>query len=297
MAAGYSRQKVRQVPDVKAKYGHNCLVIAGLCVLAGPVFAPVIANNAFAASQTHVTARIQSWQAAEPAPALEPDGETVERNEFFLDYHQKDRGNRYSYAHQSILIRQGDPAHNGYFHRLDAEFTRQWFDTRVQVTLGVHGTSNMFRYGDFHGELLVGTLSLRQSLGKQMGIGFNGDYRFGHFRLYPTLNWQLPPATWGRVVMTLPVDMRWQSPGRRWELRLFRYGEKWATLDGDRERESAFYLEEWRLEAGWRFSAGAGWRLALGASIDTRVIYDDLQAGEQNTDLATAAYVAVAARF
>lgn len=115
-----------------------------------------------------------------------------------------------------------------------------------------------------------------------MSLGVGGDHRFGSFRWLPRVRWEHASEN-GRWLMDLPVLIRWRSPEARWELRLERDGDRWATLDQAREVEGAFYLREWRAELAYKLIAGDGpWpevALGLGISVDTRVQYQDLQAG------------------
>jgi hypothetical protein len=68
-----------------------------------------------------------------------------------------------------------------------------------------------------------------------------------------------------------------------------RAGDRWATLDKSREVESALYLREWRAELSYRLDFGHdSWPavvLGFGASVDTRVRYQDLDAGTRDIRL------------
>lgn len=81
-------------------------------------------------------------------------------------------------------------------------------------------------------------------------------------------------------------------PGERWEFRLERMGDRWATLDHAREIESALYLREWRTELTYRLNTGSGtWPavvLGVGASVDTRVSYRDRANGTVDLHLGNA---------
>jgi hypothetical protein len=90
----------------------------------------------------------------------------------------------------------------------------------------------------------------------------------------------------------LPVLIQWQSPVQLWEFRVERNGDRWATLDKAREIESALYLEEWRTELTYRIHDGSGaWPavvVGVGASVDTRVRYEDLNTGTVDLSLGEA---------
>lgn len=188
------------------------------------------------------------------------------------------------YDYQPLRIRTGEPAHNGHLHRLT--FGGQWQHRlyRVEARVGFAGTSNMFKYQTFHSDVVNGGVAMFRALGEgsPLGLGVAGDHRFGSFRWLPRVRWEHASDS-GHWLLDLPVLLRWQSPGERWELRLGREGDRWATLDPAREVEGALYLREWRTELTYRMGSGEGsWPtvvLGLGASVDTRVRYRDLESG------------------
>ncbi|MCG2580275.1 MAG: hypothetical protein KA296_05280 [Marinobacter sp.] len=188
------------------------------------------------------------------------------------------------YDYQPLRIRTGEPAHNGHLHRLTFGGQWQYRLYRVEVRAGFAGTSNMFKDQTFHSDVLNGRMAMFRAVdeGSPLSLGVGGDHRFGSFRWLPRMRWEHVNAN-GHWLMDLPVILRWQSPDDRWELRLERVGDRWATLDKAREVESALYLREWRAELTYRISSGnALWPavvLGLGASVDTRVRYRDLDAG------------------
>ncbi|WP_152204994.1 hypothetical protein [Marinobacter changyiensis] len=188
------------------------------------------------------------------------------------------------YDYQALRIRTGEPANNGHLHRLT--FGGRWQQRlyRVQARAGFAGTSNMFKYQTFHRDVVNGRVAMFRAMseGSPLSLGLGGDHRFGSFRWHPRVRWEHANNS-GHWLMDLPVLLRWQSPGERWELRLERTGDRWATLDQAREVESALYLREWRAELTYRISSGGGLRpavvLGIGASVDTRARYRDLEAG------------------
>jgi hypothetical protein len=197
------------------------------------------------------------------------------------------------YDYQPLRIRTGDPAHNGHLHRLTfgGEWQHQLY--RLEARAGIAGTSNMFKYQDFHSDMVNGRIALFRALDESsaVSLGIGGDHRFGSFRWLPRVRWKQSNER-GHWLVDLPVLMQWQSPGRLWEFRLERNGDRWATLDKDREVESALYLREWRTELSYRVYDGKGsWPavvLGIGASIDTRVRYQDLNTGTVDLSLGEA---------
>lgn len=189
-----------------------------------------------------------------------------------------------AYDYQPLRIRTGEPAHNGHLHRLT--FGGDWHYRlyRVEARVGVTGTSNMFKHQSFHSEVVNGRVAIFRAVREDspLSLGVGGDHRFGSFRWLPRVRWQHADEG-GHWLIDLPVMLRWQSPGERWEFRLERKGDRWATLDKAREVESALYLREWRTELTYRIGSGEGlWPaviLGIGASVDTRVRYQDLETG------------------
>lgn len=188
------------------------------------------------------------------------------------------------YDYQPLRIRTGEPAHNGHLHRLTFGGQWQYRFYRVEARTGLAGTSNMFKHRQFHSDVVNGRVAMFRAVGEgsPLSLGVGGDHRFGSFRWLPRMRWEHANAN-GHWLMDLPVMLRWQSLDDRWELRLERVGDRWATLDEAREVESALYLREWRAELTYRINSGkALWPavvLGLGASVDTRVRYRDLDAG------------------
>ena len=188
------------------------------------------------------------------------------------------------YDSQPLRIRTGNPAHNGHLHRLTfgGEWQHQLYHLEAQA--GVAGSSNIFKYQDFHSDVFNGRIALFRAINESspFSLGVGGDHRFGSFRWLPRLRWQQNDEH-GQWLIDLPVLVQWQSPGERWRLRLERKGDRWATLDGAREVENALYLREWRAELTYRIRSAKGfWPavvLGLGASMDTRVRYQDLESG------------------
>ncbi|WP_297791280.1 hypothetical protein [uncultured Marinobacter sp.] len=199
------------------------------------------------------------------------------------------------YDYQPLRIRSGAPAHNGHLHRLT--FGGQWQLRlyRVEARAGLAGTSNMFKHQEFHSDVVNGRVAMFRAVSEDspLSLGVGGDHRFGSFRWLPRVRWQHASEN-GQWLIDLPVMLRWQSPGERWELRLERKGDRWATLDKAREVESALYLREWRTELTYRIGSGRQWWpsvvLGIGASVDTRVRYRDLDAGTLDLRLGDALF-------
>lgn len=188
------------------------------------------------------------------------------------------------YGYQPLRIRTGDPAHNGHLHRLTFGGLWQHRLYRMEARAGVAGTSNMFKHQAFHSDVLNGRVAIFRAVseGSPLSLGIGGDHRFGSFRWLPRVRWEYASDN-GHWLMDLPVLLRWQSPAKRWKLQLERKGDRWATLDAAREVEGALYLREWRAELTYRINTGKRlWPevvLGIGASVDTRVRYRDLEAG------------------
>ncbi|NMT64389.1 hypothetical protein [Marinobacter orientalis] len=219
-------------------------------------------------------------------PQNVPTATEVSRSQRGAGWHRRSAAGEFGvdYDYQPLRIRTGEPAHNGHLHRLT--FGSQWQHRlyRVEARAGFAGTSNIFKYQEFHGDVVNGRVAMFRAVDEAspLSLGIGGDHRFGSFRWLPRVRWQHASDS-GHWLIDLPVMLRWQSPGQLWQLRLERKGDRWATLDGAREIKSTLYLREWRAELTYRVrSAGKFWPavvLGLGASIDTRVRYRDLVAG------------------
>lgn len=190
----------------------------------------------------------------------------------------------FDYDYQPLRIRTGEPAHNGHLHRLT--FGGQWQHRlyRVEARAGFAGTSNMFKYQTFHSDVVNGRVAMFRAVSEDspFSLGVGGDHRFGSFRWLPRARWE-NVGNKGHWLVDLPVLLQWRSPGKRWAFRFEREGDRWATLDSTREVEGALYLREWRTKLTYRINSGnALWPavvLGIGASVDTRVQYQDLVAG------------------
>lgn len=242
----------------------------------------VLALVAFDAAAAEWSVRYSIWQTEDfVLPHATPRG--TERRGWRLAWHT-DHGDSRSgivYAYQSILIRTGAPATNGYLHRLDFTHSGGVGALRYHVTLGLHGSSNIFSYGEWRSEVLVGTFVLRYPLsGVVDSVGVAGDYRFGEFLVYPRVS-AVFPINDTRLVVDFPVKLAWRDPGGQWRVMLERYGAHWATLDTSETVEGELYFSEWQIKGQWRLWRSGGYRLSvgLGWSFDSEARYLDLRRG------------------
>ena len=259
-----------------------------LCLLA-PLLSVTLALPCTVQASNNFYLLYRQWQPYDWPENL-PSANDVTRSQRGLGWQKQSSGSMFgiNYDYQPLRIRTGDPAHNGHLHRLTfgGEWQHQLY--RLEARVGVAGTSNMFKYQDVHSDLVNGRIALFRTLDENssLSLGIGGDHRFGSFRWLPRVRWQQSNEH-GNWLVDLPVLMQWQSPGQLWEFRLERNGDRWATLDKAREVESALYLQEWKTELMYRVHDGGGsWPavvLGIGASIDTRVQYQDLNTG--NVDL------------
>ncbi|WP_141103805.1 hypothetical protein [Marinobacter sp. es.048] len=228
-------------------------------------------------------------------PENRPSANEVTRSQRGLGWQNQGSSGTFGidYDYQPLRIRTGEPAHNGHLHRLTFGGEWQYRLYRLEARAGIAGTSNMFKYQDFHSDVVNGRIALFRAINEasSFSLGVGGDHRFGTFRWLPRVRWKQSNER-GQWLVDLPVLVQWQSPGRLWEFRLERIGDRWATLDKAREVESALYLREWRTELTYRVHDGEGsWpavALGIGASIDTRVRYQDLGTGTVDLSLGEA---------
>lgn len=236
----------------------------------------------------------RQWQAYDWPEDL-PSASEVTRSQRGLGWQQQNSASTFGidYDYQPLRIRTGEPAHNGHLHRLTFGGDWQHRLYRVEARAGVAGTSNMFKYRDFHSDVLNGRIALFRAMDETspLSIGIGGDHRFGSFRWLPRIRWQQSNES-GHWLLDLPVLLKWQNPVQRWEFRVERNGDRWATLDKTREVESALYLREWRTELEYRaYDGRRAWpavTLGVGASVDTRVRYKDLNTGTEDLKLGDA---------
>lgn len=256
----------------------------------------VIAPPPVAQASTNVYLLYRHWQPYD-WPVNLPSANEVTRSQRGLGWQKQGAASSFGidYDYQPLRIRTGDPAHNGHLHRLTfgGEWQHQLY--RLEARAGVAGTSNMFKYQDVHSDVVNGGIALFRALDEtsDVSLGIGGDHRFGSFRWLPRVRWQQSDEH-GQWLVDLPVLLQWQSPGQLWEFRTERNGDRWATLDKAREVESALYLQEWRTELTYRIHEGRGsWPavvVGIGASVDTRVRYEDLDTGTANLSLGDALF-------
>ncbi|MEP1217419.1 MAG: hypothetical protein ABJM11_02395 [Marinobacter sp.] len=242
-----------------------------------------------ASSDTYLLYR--HWQPYD-WPENTPSATEVTRSQRALGWRRQGATGAFGvdYDYQPLRIRTGDPAHNGHLHRVTFGGTWQHRLYRVEARAGLAGTSNMFKHQAFHSDVVNGRIAMFRAVNERssLSLGVGGDHRFGSFRWLPRVRWEYANDS-GHWLADLPVMLRWQSHGGRWQLRLERKGDRWATLDHARNVENALYLREWRVELTYRLrAAGQLWPsvvLGIGASVDTRVRYQDLEAGTQDQRL------------
>ena len=231
-------------------------------------------------------------------PENVPSATEVSRSQRGLGWRQESTAGALGvdYDYQPLRIRTGEPAHNGHLHRLTVSGQWQYRLYRVEARAGLAGTSNMFKHQAFHNDVVNARVAMFRALDQSspLSLGVGGDHRFGSFRWLPRVRWEHANDS-GHWLADLPVRLRWQSHGeQRWQLLLERKGDRWATLDNAREVESALYLREWRAELRYRISTGRQlWPsvvVGIGASVDTRVRYQDVEAGTLDQRLGDALF-------
>lgn len=238
------------------------------------------------------------WQDGEVGGVnVSGDEAQIARDEFYLARHwhsAEDNLLTISYAHQPILFRVGEPAHNGYLHQLDLEVGYDFSGTRFSVGAGIHGSSNMFKHGDFHREAGVFNFAILHRFDMWNGeAGFNGDHRFGNFKVYPRIRFLRQTGNGGEITFDLPESVIWRRG--QWRLATERYGEKWGALDKERDIQSAIYLREWRVSSRlhiWRQSGMSAYA-ELGMGFNTRLEYLDLSSGWRDKRLDDSVFVAL----
>lgn len=238
----------------------------------------------------------RQWRDYDWPVADTPDAQPVSRSRTAVDWVAEGVPGQpaFHYDYQPLRIRSADPAHNGHLHRLSVGMDRTLGRWRIKGRLGLHGTSNIFKYREPHREAVVGKVVLWRALGNAPldAVGIGGDHRFGHFRWLPRLLWERSVAG-HHLRLDLPLGFYWEGPGGGWRFRAERLGDKWGALNAERDFRSAIYLEEWQLVLSRRFRlASSGWFLELGVgmSLDTRVRYREGDRREVHRDLGNAGF-------
>lgn len=230
-------------------------------------------------------------------PENVPSADEVTRSQRGLGWRRQGAASAFGvdYDYQPLRIHTGEPAHNGHLHRLIVGGQWRYRLYLVEARAGLAGTSNMFKHQAFHNDVVNGRVAIFRVLieSSPLSLGVGGDHRFGSFAWLPRVRWEHASES-GHWLIDLPVMLRWQSPGELWQFRLERKGDRWATLDREREVENALYLREWRAELRYRIRTTRPWwpsvEVGIGASVDTRVRYQDLEAGTLDQRLGDALF-------
>lgn len=244
---------------------------------------------------------LRNWSATRFENPEQKDSASISRSQLRISHQWLNERTHpsLSYNYQPVLIRDESPAQNGYLHRVDLSLRFRQGSTQFEFTSGVHGSSNMFKHFEFHHEALVSTFGIMHVFSSdRVRLGINGDYRFGHFRMYPRAILSKALSGNGELILDIPLGLVWRNS--RWRFGVTAYGEKWAALDSKSKTESAFYLNEWRLGGRWRVTQSSDkvvFQLGAGVSFNTQVHYLDLVGGWREKDLESAAFIELAMDF
>jgi len=237
----------------------------------------------------------QQWAAADTDAG---DGDSDVPREYYGISYRHQMGpyqQHWLYSYEPIRLRAGEPASNSHLHRFRGETGARWGDWHLDLGVGVHGSSNRFKYQRFHEDMLVGEVAVIYGVSAPYlpAPGIAGDYRFGPFRWYPRLRWDGSVHDW-QWRLDLPVAITLSSPEKRWQFAFERIGDKWSVLDQDREIRSKVYRHEWQLLARhrvWQHREQGPWlELGAGGSFSTRLEYLDLESGRRNESLGNAVF-------
>ena len=82
----------------------------------------------------------RQWRSTEAENAEPIDSTEIKRRQYRISYlwSKNQSDTILSYDHQPILIRDGSPAHNGYFHQFDLSFRLHKGPTQFEFTTGIH---------------------------------------------------------------------------------------------------------------------------------------------------------------
>lgn len=234
------------------------------------------------------------WLASELAHTADPALSGVNRDVLTLAYQRGEEKlvRELTYAYEEVSLHAGAPATNGHLHRIGVRSGVDIKRLALEVEAGLHGSSNRFKHREFDREAVVLQFAMHYRSTSAIGIGVYGDYRFGGFHVYPGLLATFAFEGSGEVELDLPRSARWYSRERRWTVGIERYGQKWSALDRAQETASKYYLDEWRLSAGFNGKyQPISWGASIGVSFDTDIQYFDLIEGSDVVALESGVFV------
>lgn len=238
--------------------------------------------------------KLGSWLTSELAYSADPAVSGVNRDALALSYSRGEEKlvREFTYAYEEVSLRAGDPGTNGHLHRFAVRSGINMNRLELEVDAGLQGSSNRFKHQEFDGEAVVLQFAMHYRPGPAYRVGVYGDYRFGGFRVYPGFEGSIVLADFGEFELDVPRSARWHSTERRWTVGIERYGQKWSALDRERETASKYYLDEWRLSAGFEANyQRLPWGASIGVSFDTDIRYLDLIEGARVVALEPGVFV------
>lgn len=222
----------------------------------------------------------------------------LERYHFSITPRSGNRKITVGYGHQysivdidNLFTPETRPVANGHLHTLyvPIDLAGEAWQLRLQPTLSV--SSNLLKKpGDIGADAWQPNLALLRQFGDSSEshwvAGICGDYRFGDYRVYPTVSWNRQHGRWSLHIGWPDTAIRASiiheslSTG----LRVGPAGNRWFVHDND-AGDSLFIHEAWRAEwyLDWRFARSWRVNVNLGKLFENRYEFE-LENGERFQD-------------
>lgn len=191
-----------------------------------------------------------------------------------------------SYTHEYSIVDVApspasdiEPAGNGHLHHMALTLDVSHLmpdNTRLHLQPALAVSSNQLKHPDRirdRGLQLNAWLSRHFDAGEnaRWRIGLCADHRFGDYRLYPTMAWQLDTKTWHLSLGLPDSEARLRlSPTLETALRLSPEGNRWRVHD-----ETQGY--SWFRHRAWQLTWSLDWRPVqrLGLAFSVHRLYDN----------------------
>lgn len=212
--------------------------------------------------------------------------QSLQRSRFSLQSARDSDSLGLGFAHEYSIIdiepaspRGPEPAGNSHLHHMRLTLDVSHLmpgDTRLQVQPALAVSSNQLKHPDRlreQGLQLNAGLSRHFDAGEhaRWRVGLCADHRFGDYRLYPTLAWQLKTQNWHLSLGLPDSEARLRlSPTLETAVSIGPEGNRWRIHD-ETQGYSWFRHRAWQL--GWSLDWRPVKQLGLGFSV--RKLYDN----------------------
>lgn len=257
---------------------------AGLLLAA---FSPALMASSPCEPVSPDAAMALAHESGQSRPLRAVDAEqTLQRSGFSLQSARDGDTPGFSYAHEYSTFSfdpaspsDPEPAGNGHLHHMGLTLDVSHLmpdDTRLHLQPALSVSSNQLKHPD---RIRGRGLQLNVGLSRHVDIGENtrwrmglcADHRFGNYRLYPTLAWQLDTGNWHFSLGLPDSEARLRlSPTLETTVRIAPEGNRWRVQD-----ESHGY--SWFRHRAWQLTGALNWRPTprLGVAFSVHRLYDN----------------------